>query len=79
MEIILCTKCNGKGKQLKDISDDLRKRDWTEILCDRCSGSGRLYKWQPAALTQPMTFDGLKCLSDLSSKIVNVVRNHGHE
>lgn len=45
-EIVICTKCKGKGKLYYDVLVDYHKREYeTEIeICSHCDGKGRLLK-----------------------------------
>jgi len=75
MEIIICTVCKGSGFVTVFDPKSIHRNELIDQPCIYCSGSGRLYVWQPAAITQPMTVDGLKKLADLSNKMVNIVKN----
>jgi len=45
-EVILCSKCNGKGKTSYDTCVDYHKREYDTIfeICNSCDGKGRLWK-----------------------------------
>ncbi len=75
MEIAVCDKCCGDGIVKDYTKPTAHRNEYEDKKCANCDGTGMVYKLYLPFVTQPRTVEGLKKLSDLSNKIINLIQN----